>query len=183
MKKERLIFFIMFIVCISGFTFGVYYGDEIHVYMQNTMADSEINIGDMTKAFLNFYYDSAKLQILIFLCSFTVFSAPVGAFIILYSSIALGSSASVMTEFYASSGYVLYLSVLSYTLTGAISLYIYIEMICRAYRYSVSARHITGLGELTMSRDTRSYISGLLLLSVFILIAEICRFFIIKIFN
>lgn len=183
MKKERLIFFIMFIVCISGFTFGVYYGDEINVYMQSTVVESEKNIGGIINAFLNFYYDSAKLQILIFLCSFTVFSAPVGAFIILYSSMALGASASVMTKFYASSGYILYLSVLLYTLTGAISLYIYVEMICRAYRYSVSARHITGLGELTMSRDTRSYISGILLLSIFILIAEICRFFIIKIFN
>ena len=184
MKKEQLIFFIMLAVCIAGFTFGVYYGDEISIYMRGTAIPSEKSFDVMLRAFLSFYYDSAKLQLFIFLCSFTVFSAPVGTFTVLYGSIALGSSTMVMTAENYASGYLLYLTVLPYTFTGAVSLYIYVEMVCRAYSHSISARHTgAGFGELALSRETRSYIAGLLLLSAFILISEICRFIIIVLVN
>jgi hypothetical protein len=169
-KKEQLIFFIMLAVCIAGFTFGIYYGDEIGVYLRGTVIPAEKNPVIMLRAFLSFYYDSAKLQLLIFLCSFTVFSAPVGTFTLLYGSIVLGSSTMVMTAKHSVSGNLLYLIVLPYTFAGAVSLYIYIEMVCRSYSHSLSARHTgAGFGELALSHETRTYIAGLLLLSAFML--------------
>jgi hypothetical protein len=174
----------MLAVCIAGFTFGVYYGDEISLYFRNTVILPDKSLGIMFRTFLNFYYDSVKLQLLIFLCSFTVFSAPAGTLTVLYGSIILGSSTMAMATEYSVSGYLLYLTVLPYTFAGAVSLYIYVEMVCRAYSHSLSARHSgAGFSELALSRETRSYIAGLLLLSAFILISEICRFIIIVLVN
>lgn len=152
--------------------------------MRGTAIPSDKSFNVILRAFLSFYYDSAKLQFLIFLCSFTLFSAPVGTFTVLYGSIVLGASTMVMTAGHSASGYLLYLTVLPYTFTGAVSLYIYIEMVCRAYSHSITARHnVAGFGELVLSRETRSYIAGILLLSAFILASEICRFIVIVLAN
>ena len=177
MKKEKWFFYILFAICISGFVFAVYYGREINIYFRFPIVGREENIFGLITAFLNFYYEAAKIQLLIFLCSFTVFSAPVGIILILYAGMALGSSAYVICERQASS--FLYLSILPYTFIGAISLYLYVEMVYRGYGYSVSIRNKTAPNKIIQSRTTRSYISSVLLMSALILIAEISRYFII----
>lgn len=184
MKKEQLVFVVTILLCIAGIIFGIYYGDEINKYINNNINPADKNPGDMVYAFLCYYYDSAKLQLLVFLCSFTVFSAPAGVLSTLYGSIALGSSIMVLTSEFYNSGYLLYLIVIPYALAGAISLYFFIEMVCRAYNFSITATHAkNGFGALAISRETRSYISGLLLLSAVILVSELCRFIIIVLVN
>lgn len=169
----------MLFFCIAGFSFGIYYSDDINNYLQT--AEQGKDTDGLLKSFFNFYYDSAKLQILIFICSFTIFCAPVGVVIVLYSSILLGSSAIVITDINASSNCYTYLIVFLYTFSGAVSLYLYIEMINRAYRYSISASHYTISEKISLSRNTRCFISYYFSLSVLILAAEICRFFIITV--
>ncbi|MDD4773745.1 MAG: hypothetical protein PHZ09_09095 [Eubacteriales bacterium] len=175
MKKERWFFYILFAICILGFVFGVYYGEEISIYYKNPIVEYEVEYEikfELIAAFLHFYYEAAKVQILIFISSFTVFSAPVGIFAILYAAITLGASAYVISELQVSS-VILNLSVL-YTFMGVISLYLYVEMAYRGYGYSKIA-----LRKIAQSQKTRSYLSGMLLLSSLILAAEICRYFVI----